>query len=344
MLESELDEFGDGETVPRRCPVIRVHELGEFVFCPRAGVIARESADEESTEDPPELGPKLGSFWDYSEHRFNDEILLAWGRLRLWLTLFAPSLLLVAVLGRFVSPLAAAAGAVPLGFFLTHVVFTLQHLFNLVRHRRAFRSAALDLPDLSKHQITQVNWWTLRKAGFDCWKPELPYHDPNEQLNGKPWRVLTQGVRVRIPVIRKHRGESRLQQQHIVKLSAYSRLLEVCEGAESPFGILMFHDSEDCVLVPNVAEFRQQFENALQGFRRLLNVKKSEGLIPGIPDDHRCYGCPRGEPRLYVPQMSETVLDGIIRPPVVIGTVHSTCGDRFGWIPPHEQTLVRQGR
>ena len=342
MRESGLDDFGDGETELQRNPVIRVHDLSEFVFCPRAGLIARESSDEESAEDPPDLGPKLGSFWDYSEHRFNDEILLAWGRLRMWVTLSAPTMMLVSLLGRFISPMAAAIGAIPLGFFLAHVWLTLQHLFILVRHRSAFRNAALDLPDFSNHQITQVNWWTLRKAGFDCWKPELPYHDPDLRLSGKPWRVLTQGVRVRIPVFHKHRGESRLRPQHIVKLMAYCRLLEVCEGSESPFGILMFNDSDDCILIPNVSQFRQQFENALKGFRRLLSVKKSEGLIPGIPDDHRCYGCHRGEPRLYVPQLSETILDGIVRPPVVAGKVHSTCGDRFGWIPPHEQTLLRQ--
>lgn len=323
---------------------LTVYALGEYVFCPRAGLIARESDGTDSDEEMPGLGPNLGSFWDYSEHRFNEEISLAWGRMRTLTALLFGTLLLVALLGRFISPLAAAVGAVPMGYVLTHAAATLIQIFRLVWHRSSLRSAVTDISVFSHPVITQVNWWALRKAGFDCWKPQLPYQDPNEQLTGKPWRVLTQGTRVRIPVIRKHRGQSLCQPQHIVKLMAHCQLLEVCEGAESPFGILMFNDSAECVLIPNVREHREQLQFALNGFRRVLSLTKSDGLIPGIPIDQRCYGCHLGEPRLYIPQSSETVLEGIIRLPVLNGPFHSTCGDRFGWTPPHEGTLARAGR
>jgi hypothetical protein len=329
----------DSEKVP-----IRVSALGEFVFCQRAGLIARESVDDDADEELIGLGPKLGSFWDYSERRFNDEIVLTYRWLRFWVALTIPSLFLTILLGRFISPLAAAVGAIPLGFVFTQAGTALNVMFGLIVHRRMLRRAPEDLSVLGRTEISTVNWWSLRKASFDCWKPEGPYFDPKDELSGKPWRVLMQGARIRIPVIRKHRGQSQCQPQHLVRLIAYCHLLEVCEGSEAPFGVLMFRDSYDCVIVPNTVEYRRQLQTALQGFRRLLCLTQREKLLPGAPMDRRCYGCHLGEPKLYVPQMSETILDGIVWSPFVSGDSHSICGDRFGWIPPHEGSHSQLGR
>lgn len=54
-----------------------------------------------------------------------------------------------------------------------------------------------------------------------------------------------------------------------------------------------------------------------------------------------CKGCQHGRPREYIQGRSETVLNGQPLPPrTAKGNdrkhYHSPCGDRFGWIPPHE--------
>ena len=46
-----------------------VHVLSEYVFCPRAAVLADGRGDDTGEEER-ELGPKLGSFADFDEARF----------------------------------------------------------------------------------------------------------------------------------------------------------------------------------------------------------------------------------------------------------------------------------
>jgi hypothetical protein len=71
-------------------------------------------------------------------------------------------------------------------------------------------------------------------------------------------------------------------------------------------------------------------------------ISKSSKSEPPAPPEQNCRGCPCGLPRLFVRGKSETILHGDTMP--VHGfddsqkrLWHSDCGDRFGWIPPHEK-------
>ena len=312
---ADVDRPVEGPTADRP-PQVSVHVLSEYVFCPRAAILALESG-EDSGEEEPRLGPRLDTFADYDEHRFVEELQIEWGRVRLWLTLTAPALLLAVAMWRIISPLAGLLATLPMCYVAACCWQSLQRIIELVRERAIFRAAVPATIDFDTQQIRQVNWWSLRKAGFDCFKPVDPHFSPAEQLTGRPWRILTKGTTLRIPVIRKHQGERVYRPQHIVRIAAYCRLIETCEGADSPFGILMFAGSYDCLLVPANALAQSKLDQALREVRDFLRVTAAGKYTPTEPQDTRCRGCHWGEPRRYIPGESETILHGEVVAPFV---------------------------
>ena len=192
-------------------------------------------------------------------------------------------------------------------------------------------------------QIQEVNWWSLRKAGFDCQKLVDPHRDPAERLVGRPWRVLTKGTTLRIPVIRKHRGERVWRPQHVVRVAAYCRLIKNCELGNSPFGVLMFAGSYECLIIPNTTAAQFQLEKALEDVREFLNVYEGGKFIPTEPADNRCSGCHWGKPCQFVAGKTDTILNG--NPVIPLRTkakeqyFHCACGDRFQWVPPHDDSV-----
>jgi hypothetical protein len=329
-------------TRPKR--TIRVHTLSEYVFCSRAGVLARESNAADQCEDDPPNGPRLDGFHDYDEHRFCEEIQAAWGQMRLWLTWLAPSLLLTSVIWRAYSPLAAIISSLPVFYLAARIFDTTRVLFSLVRERAAFRAAPAIEVDLAPQQIAEVNWWTLRKFGFDCAKPNDSYSDG--AIAGRPWRLLIKDTMWRSPVIRKHRGERVWGHQHVIRAAAYCRLVEALEGGQAPFGVLMFAGSYQCWVFPNTPEVQAQLNQTIQELNEFLDVYDRGGFIPAEPTDERCCGCPWGKPIGF---HETTILNGQELPPIRIegiskGDYHCACGDKFNWVPPHEDTERLQGK
>ncbi len=334
--------------IPRRSrfsggsPEVGVHVLSEHVFCPRAALLARESGDDSGDEEPT-LGPRLDWMGDYDEHRFAEALHSAYGDLRLWFTLMAPAMLLVIILWFSFTPIVGLAATLPLFYLVTKSWETLLLIIQLVRERALFQAAVPATIDLNPQEITKVNWWSLRKAGFDCLKPDQ-LRDPGERLKGRPWRELIKGRQLRIPVVRKHRGERVWGPQHIVRMMAYCRLIESCEGGSAPFGILMFAESYDCLIIPNTAAHQADFQRSLAAVREFLQIHASGESIPAPPRDNRCSGCHLGQPRRHT-MGSETILNGVVveaaRTRANNGIIyHCTCGDRFkDVVPPHDYAV-----
>ncbi|MEZ5940290.1 MAG: hypothetical protein R3C18_02785 [Planctomycetaceae bacterium] len=323
--------FGSGP------PEVGVHVLSEHVFCPRAALIAQESGDDSGDEDL-QLGPQLDWMGDYDEHRFAEALHSAYGDLKLWLTLMAPAALLVLIGWIGISPLFGLALTLPMIFLLAKCWETLQVIIHLIRERALLLSAIPATIDLNPQEIIPVNWWSLRKMGFDCFKPER-LRDPSERLTGRPWRELIRGRTVRIPVVRKHRGERVWGPQHVVRVVAYCRLIETCEGGNAPFGILMFADSYDCLLIPNTDAHQVEFQQSLDAVREFLRICETGDFVPAAPQDNRCSGCHHGKPRRQKPgsetKLNDLILDAFVRPGNDGAIYHSTCGDRFENVPPH---------
>jgi hypothetical protein len=211
----------------------------------------------------------------------------------------------------------------------------------IVLREQGKMTAADEVPfDPGSVVIREMNWWSLRKAGYDCQRPVEPYVHADQGLCGKPWRVLTKGA-MRIPVVRKHRGEPVLRNQHIARIMAYCRLIETCEGASSPFGVLLFGGSYDCVIVPRTPIHVGQLERALEDAQQFMEIYALGRLIPAPPTDNRCSGCHWGEPRPLVRGVSETIVNDTPVAPLTTKAVdkrlyHSPCGDVFRWVPKHE--------
>ena len=329
----------DGRFSPRRRSV-GVHTLSEFAYCPRAGVLSSESQHEDDGEEDVALGPKLDGFFDYDERIFVERLSAEWSRSRLWLTLLAPSLLLIYVVWRLASPFAAVVAALPSLYFAARLWEVLNAIMSLVRERAVFNAAPAGAVDMNPNQICEINWWTLRKAGFDCVRSRDAYVD--EDLKGRPWRLLVKDTQWRIPVIRKHRGEKTCGPQHVVRAAAYCRLVETCEGGRAPFAILLFADSYDAIIIPNTSNAQEMLDRSLREMDEVLTAFEKTRLQPAAPTDQRCRGCHWGQPTSF---RKETVLNGVPVPPLRIeGTgsadYHSCCGDRFQWVAPHERTIA----
>lgn len=322
---------------------VRVHVLSEHVFCPRAAVLAMESGDDNGEEERL-LGPRLDGFEDYDEQRFAEELHISWKQFCFWFTLLAPTALLILVVWRFSTPVWGALVSLPCLYVIHRLWQVGVRIVALGRDRAAFVAADSSEVDLTSDQIRDVNWWSLRKAGFDCHKPQDAYVDLAERLIGRPWRVLTKGTTLRIPVIRKHRGERIWRPQHVVRIAAYCRLIETCELGDAPFGVLMFADNKECLIIPNSNVAKFQFEKALEDAREFLAVSKRSKLIPPMPTDNRCCGCYWGMPREYVKGETETVLNGNPVKPLLTKAnkryYHCPCGDQFGGVPQHDDAIA----
>ncbi|MBL8826768.1 MAG: hypothetical protein JNM18_07255 [Planctomycetaceae bacterium] len=322
-------------------PIVTVHPLGEHVFCPRAALLALESAEPEA-DDEPVLGPKLDWFGDYDERLFAEALHATWGEFRFWLTCLAPALLLIFIVGGLTAWIWGLAVSLPATLIVVQLMECLGRAIEIIRQRAVRQAALPESIDLDAIDARAVNWWTLRKAGFDCIKPQDKNYDPGERLVGKPWRVLVRGA-VRIPVILK-RGGHDYGRQHVVRSAAYCRLLEECEGARSPLGVVIFAGSYDCVLLPYSPEAQSQLNRALTDFREFLDFIRGGGRL-SEPTDRRCRGCHRGKPRRYVRGRSETILQGEVLNPFRTKnrtgvSFHCDCGDRFGWVPRHDDAVA----
>ncbi len=339
-LPEERSRYG------RDLPIVGVHALSEQVFCNRAGLLA-QLIDADRGDEEPELGPKLDWFGDYDDKLLAEAISDAWGELRYWATWFILSLASLPILwslvgqwwGRGPAFVALWLGCLPILYCGTHVFWTFSRLVQLIRARSAWNRSPAATIDFDSEQVREVNWWSLRKAGFECRAPLDPYFDPVLRLTGKPWRVLCKDRTLRIPVIRKHRGDRSWGLQHQARIAAYCQLIESQEGAEAPFGILLFADSYDGLILPNTLKSREQFRRALVALRELLQTQDQDTVIAAGPSDNRCLGCPWGIPRIPTEE-SATMIGGKRLPPKLTKGKdgqwrHSPCADLFGEVPPH---------
>lgn len=325
-------------------PEVRVHVLSEQVFCPRAAILALESEDDCGEEARP-LGPRLDGFENYDEHRFAEELHTRWRQLSLWLTLLAPAILFVLAVWWLTTPIWGAVVSLPVFFLLAKIWDSVVAIIAVVREQAIFRAASPAEIDMTSDQVRDVNWWALRKAGFDCYKPQDSHHDLSERLAGRPWRILTKGTTLRIPVIRKHRGDRVWRTQHLVRVAAYCKLIETCESADAPFGILMFADSKECLIIPNNNVAKMHFEKAMENTRELMVSYAGGKYVPQEPTDARCHGCHWGEPCEYEEGVTDTVLNGNRLSPLQTRAknskyYHCPCGDKYGGVPPHDDAIA----
>jgi len=271
-------------------------------------LIASESGPDPGDEEP-NLGPRLDLFLDYNEHMFAEALQQAWGEMRLWLTWIAPALFVVLLACYFHSLFAGFVVSLPLLILLAKSWDTLTHNIALVREQARYRAAAEVEIDLLPTEVRRLNWWSLRKAGFDCIKLLDTLESPDGELIEKPWRMLTKGNTIGVPAIRRHQGNSDWGPQREVRIAAYCDLIEKCQNQSAPFGVILFAGSTECVIIPNTPAMQTRCRLALKSVQEFLEIQARGTHIPAAPTDKRCTGCPYGKPREFQRGKSESVFN-----------------------------------
>lgn len=321
-------------------PQLGVHVLSEFLFCTRAGLLAWEERREDSGKELDEPNLDYLPRYDLPEiEQFLERILNdIWQDLAIGTGLLALVFLMSGQWG-----LGGPDGlwaALAVGVVIAPMVHHGRRVARLVvRRRQALRAEAKE-PDFAESERPAVDWWELLAAGFESVAYKESLYDEDIRLGGRPWRVLRRGP-LRIPVFRKRQGIARLHEQHIVRMAAYCHLLEVAEGGESPYGVILDGESYRAVALPNHDEARAALREALATARTVMTAARDRGKTPDAPGDkHLCSACPWGRPVVHRPGETETVVAG--RPQRVHASsgpdgrlYHSRCGDRYGWTPPH---------
>lgn len=331
-------------------PGLSVHTLGEFLYCPRAGL---QSYENQGMNDDDPLARrevvKLNflPLYDLAELRFQ----LDWsGRYVLWMVgvlLIAAGL--TAVLVTRVSAGFGLAFVVAGGLGGRLLVDQLRLLWFVYRTYRVAQRAGQRSPKDNLESNEPINWWAMLNDGFDSVRSDRLLTDDATGVGGRPWRVLRRGG-LRIPVIHLKSEKDRLYDGHYAKVAAYCHLVRVNEpGTLSPYGIILFGDTYQGIAVPNHPQSRQLFHEALQMGRRVArSAKQPNGEPTAPPRELRwvCKTCPWGEPFVIRPGENDTLRFGELVPLKDFWgkddrSYHSHCGDRFDWLPPHKKAAEK---
>lgn len=289
-------------------PWVAVSLLAEHIFCPRAAIIQHEANMEDTGEEP---------MWASQGRKKRYYSIAAIKRdLRNWASGMGVAVLVTLILWAVTADSGAAPCVVSLGLLVSAIVAGGFLNIYFVHYLPAVRAAAC-VPNPNHTESQAVNWWGFLNAGFVSRRLGEGLRDSKWRLVGQPWRVLVKGD-LRIPVFRKRfRRDSataeKLYRQHYARMAAYCHLLEVCEGAKSPYGVVLFGDSHKGVTVPNQPGSRKTFHTGLLELRDTLSNYKHR--TPPPADLRRCKACPHS----WRDRQTGT----------------SVCGQRFNWRPPN---------
>ena len=341
-VDNEPRTVNPGRTRVRQ--LLSVHALGQYVFCHRSAILAVERGDQQDVDEPL---PRLTYLPNFDRERIEELLKRRLGELGLS-TLLSVSmicLILAGTLGQnkgLVYPALFALIACLMWFSsLTVTIFQLA-----IRRQAAIRAEARE-PDPQIIEIQKVSWWAMLKAGFEPVNYLRPFQHPELPLEGCPWRVLERDS-VRIPVIRSGGDKlgsrkGQLYGKHQIRLVAYALLLEAI-GYEVPYGLVFPRDSAVGLAMPITGQLRAQTRHTLQEFVRKLRESQQRHIEPNVPENRqRCAHCPHGQPKAIRAHEIEHARKSGNRVVVLLNAsnraFHCDCGDRFGTVPPHDDSI-----
>ena len=319
--------------------IVHVHTLGEFAYCPLAGLLAYKQQGQNKFDEPVRI-PNLG-FEPIFEHA-----LLVAERHRLGKALainssaFFVVMLTLILIAKFTSPMLGVSLSISTLPLVIALVRGIQSLVNILAQLETYQHCLPQEIDFSNKTIQSVTWWGLVKSGLRTTVRREPLEDRESALVGKPNRVLEDNGIGHFPVIvHRHSAKSELKvsQSHLIKLAAYSHLIQVNEDANADWGIVIDSETLEGFAVPIS---NQQLEGMNRQLVELHSLLGSGGSV-AKPPEWKCRKCHRGKPRKYVAGLTETIVHGIqVIPRLSLNAtgqeVHSDCGDENKWIPPHE--------
>ena len=314
---------------------IHVRSLGEFDYCPRAGVFAFDCQVKDNVDDEPNRIPNLGYSAPFEIELVKQHIKERLSRLGRASILLIAILMFSALIGRTygfgkTAPIWMAS-ILP----MLVIMVALQDLATLWKEQRGYELATSPTPLNEGPRIElEVDWWQLVKL-YDAISPQRNYFDLSTGLIGRPKRLLTFHNQ-RIPVIfSSSKREGGIKSTHIIKLAAYCSLLNVSEKrAICDWGIVMFENRTGFAIPITPADI-SQMHLKLKDFKNTIQSDR-HGNEPAKGHPKACVSCPLNHRREYRKGKTETKMGGV----VVLSFVHPedkthcSCGDRFQWCPP----------
>ena len=320
---------------------VGVHELSECVFCARAGlIVVEQDRDDEGEEEQKQarLGyrpPYIPREIEAGLERIGQELILLFAALMM-------TLAVTMILMRLVDHRIVWLGVVMMLYVVSRMPERIWQYLEWAALRRQAMRAPPRRPTADLQEEQAVNWWELLQTGCAAKRYREPFSDPELKLAGRPFQVLLDGP-LKIPVIRVNNPEKRVHPNHRARIAAYCRLIEVCLGGESPYGIVLFGRTYDGIAVPHQREARDAFHGGLVQIRELARKTAGEPVHVDPPEKpSKCSGCPWGRPFSLEHCEQEHRRFGSLLPVFQAASAtrvlyHSHCGDRFGWVPPHEK-------
>lgn len=331
----------DSGTQQHEPPWLGVHELTEFLFCPRAGLLCYREHRDDTGQEFDGL-PRLDYLPDFDTIDLEVTLRQIGTQMQNFMAGTVAGAFGLLVFAAFADwrPAAAIAAAyvIPLRWYAGQwrLVRSLEEQLCQARAARA------DEPSLPLTEQVRVHWWSLLNAGMVAVEYEDAHRDPELCLQGRPWRVLHRGSQ-RIPVFRKRSGPAELHEQHFIRMTAYCHLVEACELAEVPYSVVLFGDGYDGIAIPHHRDDRQPLTEALDRARAVITAARTSPVPPDGPA-HRslCRNCPWGQPRRCTDDEAVESSNGLPGEPFLTqgpdGCIYrSPCGDLAGWVPPTER-------
>ncbi len=152
-----------------------------------------------------------------------------------------------------------------------------------------------------------MNWWSLKAAGFVAHPVEMMLADSELGLQGRPWRILRKGNLAIPAFVRSAIGE-KLRPQQRARIDAYCHLIQLNEGAESPYGIVLDRGTFEGTAIKPTVRDRRTMTKALQQIPQLLRAWLNDHSEPRPPFEANyapCKRCPHGRPVRYKPEETD---------------------------------------
>lgn len=347
---TETSDDGQDSRRTRVRNMLSVHALGQFVFCPRAAILAAERGDQRDLDEPL---PRLTFLPNFDLERIEEALSAKLKLLGLAVVLIVALPVSMVLSLRDQTPVYFYLASATLFFALLWAADLLTAVVKLaIRRAIALRAEARE-PEPSFSGTESVNWWSLLNAGFEPITYPRPFQHPEYPLEGCPWRVLHKGS-LRIPVIRAGgdrlgNDSDRLFPKHEVRLVAYALLLEADGHHRVPYGVVFPPDSPWGLAFSITENHRRQAVKLLADFQQQLNDSQQRNVHPGLPANRNCcancdYGKPVPTTLREVNSLRKAGEQVVVLQNRSDQLFRCDCADRFGSAPPHRDAVRMQLR
>lgn len=341
----EQEHRGNEVSRTRTRNLLSVHALGQYVFCPRAAILAAERGDQRDLDEPL---PRPTFLPNFDLDRIEGVLAQKFKHLVLALVLLValPTSMVLSLRNETMGYFYLAAAT--LFFALMWTADLLTAVVKLAIRRAAALRAEAREPEPAFSGTEPVNWWSMLNAGFEPITHQRQFQHPELPLEGNPWRVLHKGS-LRIPVIqaggdRLGNQKDRLFPKHEVRLTAYAMLLEADGHHKGPYGLVFPADSPRGLAFSITDNHRRQAVQLLAEFEKQLDDSQQRNVHPGLPANRNCctncdYGKPIATSIREVNSLRKAGEQVVILQSRSDQLFHCDCADRFGSAPPHRDAI-----